>query len=147
MTFDVHVQHSNRSFWLALAANFVWINVSEVWRYFAIVRPLLQDAFPAQDHIAAVTPAIFASWMVWDTILILAATGFYWMYLSQRGVTFMNAGLAALFFTVTVFGLLWLGVVNMGLASVHLMISAMPLAFLEQVVAAGIVGWILSRDG
>ncbi len=131
----------------ALVANFVWINLSETVRYFLMVKPMLHAAFPGQDHIAAVTPMIFASWMVWDTILILAATGFYWMFLRQFGVALERAVLGATCFTLAVFGLIWLGVVNMGLAPAVFIWAALPLAWLEQIVAALLVLWTMRRAG
>jgi hypothetical protein len=133
--------------WLipALIGNMIWINISETARYFAVVRPMLHDAFPGVSHVAAVTPGIFAIWVVWDTILILAATGFYWLYLSHFGTTIRNAIIAATCLTVTLFGLLWLGVANMGLAPISLLWAALPLAWLEQIIAALIVRWAMQR--
>ena len=134
------------SFWLALGLNFIWINFSEVVRYFGLIKPMLHGSFPGQTHIAAVTPGIFASWMVWDTILIVAATGFYWIYLHYFAVTVRNAVISAAAFTVTVFGLIWLGVVNMGLAPASFIWAALPLAWLEQLIAAYIVFWTIRRS-
>ena len=133
-------------FWLALGLNFVWINLSEVARYFGLIKPMLHDAFPAQSHIAAVTPGIFVSWMVWDMILILAATGFYWICLHYFAATVRTAVISATAFTVTVFGLIWLGVANMGLAPANFILVALPLAWLEQLIAALIVFWIIKRS-
>ena len=133
------------AFWLALGLNFIWINISEVARYFGLVKPMLHEAFPQADHIAAVTPTIFASWMIWDTILILAATGFFWIFLQQFGGTLRNVLVGSVCFTVTVFGLLWLGVANMGLAPISFLWAALPLAWLEQLIAAYIVYWSIRR--
>lgn len=134
------------SFWLALGLNFVWINLSEVVRYFGLIKPMLHDTFPGQSHIAAVTPGIFVSWMVWDMILILAATGFYWIYLHYFAMTVRSAVASATAFTITVFGLIWLGVVNMGLAPANFILVALPLAWLEQLIAALIVFWTIKRS-
>lgn len=133
------------AFWIALLGNAIWINASEIWRYFYVVRPLLHDTFPGEAHIGAMSPAIFAVWTVWDTILILAATGFYWLFLSARGNTLANAVLGASAFTITVFGLLWLGVVNMGLVPANFISAALPFAWIEQIVAALIVRFALRR--
>jgi len=134
-----------KAFWLALGINFIWINLSEIARYFGVIKPMLHDAFPGASHIAAVTPTIFISWMVWDTILIMAATGFYWIYLHYFAPTIRHVMLSASFFTITVFGLIWLGVVNMGLVSSNFIVAALPLAFLEQLIAAYIVQWAIRR--
>ncbi|MEM6900912.1 MAG: hypothetical protein AAF583_14230 [Pseudomonadota bacterium] len=134
-----------RAFWLALLLNFIWINVSEVWRYFQIVRPMLLETFPDQVGIGAVTPGIFVSWMVWDTILILAATGFYWLWLAKFRLGPLHVILSSLCFTVTVFGLIWLGIANMGLAPPRFIWSALPLAWIEQAVAAALTLWSIRR--
>jgi hypothetical protein len=130
----------------ALIGNFLWINISETARYFFVVRPMLHDAFPEASHVAAVTPGIFAIWVVWDTVLILAATGFFWLYLTCFGPTIRNAAIAATWITVTLFGLLWLGVANMGLAPITLLWAVLPLAWVEQMVAALIVRWAMRAD-
>lgn len=133
------------AFWTAVLANAVWINLSEVWRYFYIVKPMLHEMLPGDDSIAPVTPLIFASWMVWDTILLFAATGFYWLYLNYSGHNFRNALLAATVFTVPIFGLIWLGIANMGLLPIDFLWAALPLAWIEQAVAALIVLWAIKR--
>lgn len=128
---------------LALLGNFFWINLSEIWRYFVVVKPMLEAAFPQSTNIAAVTPVIFLSWMVWDTVLIISATGFYLLYLEKFSPRLSHAVTAASAFTITVFGLLWLGVVNMGLVPHHFLWTTLPLAWVEQVVAALIVIWAM----
>ncbi|MEL7129772.1 MAG: hypothetical protein AAGK23_09510 [Pseudomonadota bacterium] len=133
-------------FWFAVAINFVWINISEVVRYFLVVKPMLHAAFPNASGIGAVTPGIFASWMVWDSILILAACGFYWLYLRAGGYGLKQVIWAATYFTITVFGLIWLGIVNMGLAPPQFIWAALPLAWGEQMIAAFIVRWVLVRS-
>jgi hypothetical protein len=130
---------------LALIGNMIWINISETARYFLVVRPMLRDAFPGVEHIAAITPGIFAIWVIWDTILIIAATGFYWLHLAHFGATLGQAVIAATCLTVTLFGLLWLGIANMGLAPLSLLWAALPLALIEQTIAALIVRWAMKR--
>jgi len=144
-TLGKHKNNIPKAFWLALGLNFIWINISEVARYFGLIKPMLHDTYPGAEHIAVVSPGIFLSWMVWDTILIIAATGFFWMFLQQFGVTVRNITLSSLGFTVTVFGLIWIGVVNMGLAPSRFIWTALPLAWVEQFIAAGIVYWAIKR--
>ncbi|MGF1545226.1 MAG: hypothetical protein ACFB00_12140 [Parvularculaceae bacterium] len=129
----------------AFAANYVWINASEVWRYFAIVRPMLRAAYPDDPGVGAMNLAIFAVWGVWATILIAAATGFFWLYLQARGATLAEAAFGATGFTLGTFGLLWLGGGNMGLAPAPIMWTALPLAWLELFVAALIVRRFMRR--
>lgn len=137
--------HLDRRFLVALAGNFVWVNASEIWRYLAVVRPMLLQVFPGRPGIAPLTLPAIAIWTIWDTILILASTGFYWIYLTWTGPVIRHALLAATALTATVFGLLWLAVFNMGLAPPQFLWTAVPLAWVEQVVAAFIVGWAMAR--
>lgn len=134
-----------RLFLYALCANFIWINASEIARYFWVVRPMLQDAFPGQSHVAPMSWAIFAIWGVWDLVLIVGATGFFWLWLEKFGRDWRQIILASLGFTMTVFGLIWLGIANMGLAPYSLMLAALPLAWLEQVIACFIVASFQGR--
>lgn len=142
---DIKPTNQSKAFWLALGMNFIWINISEVTRYFGLIKPMLHDAYPEASHIAAVSPGIFVSWMLWDTILIIAATGFFWMFLQQFGMTIRNVMLSSLGFTITVFGLIWIGIANMGFAPISFIWAALPLAWLEQLIAAYIVYWAIKR--
>lgn len=133
--------HQSHRFRTALFWNFIWVNLSEVWRYFAIIRPMLQNEYSDSMEVAPITPAIFASWMIWDTILILSGTAFYWLFLKDQGASIRNAVLSSLAFTITIFGLIWLGIVNMGFVSTDFILAAVPLAWMEQLGAALIVWW------
>ncbi|MEL6528568.1 MAG: hypothetical protein AAGK01_02890 [Pseudomonadota bacterium] len=137
--------HSNNALMNALWLNFLWINASEIVRYFFVVRPMLRAAFPGQEHIAPMGWGIFAIWGVWDLILIAAATGFFWLWLERFGYRLRQVMLGSGVFTLSVFGLLWLGIANMGLAPYSMMAVALPLAWIEQAVACWIVLWCRSR--
>ena len=130
---------------MALAANFVWINLSESARYLMIVRPMLHELFPDRPDIGAFDLKIFAIWGVWDLVLILAATGFYWLWLERFRVGLPQVLAGSLAFSLTVFGLLWLGIANMGLASIDLLWVALPLAWIEQAIACAITAWAFER--
>lgn len=136
---------TGRQFWIAFAINTIWINASEIWRYLVIVKPLLHETFPRRADIAPFTLPVFGLWSIWDTWLVFAATGFFWLYLNLAGSTFRQALVAATMFTITVFGLLWFGVANMGVLPMRFFWTAMPLAWVEQAVAALIVMWVMNR--
>ncbi|MEP0392163.1 MAG: hypothetical protein ABJ205_05385 [Erythrobacter sp.] len=128
-----------RLFLSALLANFLWINLSEIARYFWVVRPMLHKAFPGQSHVAPMDLPIFALWGIWDMVLILGATAFFWLWHEKFGSHWKQIVIASLGFTITVFGLIWLGVANMGLAPYSLLFVALPLAWVEQCIACYIV--------
>lgn len=135
-----------RLFLIALLVNTIWINASEIWRYLFVVRPMLHEAFPGQTDVAPFNLPVFGLWTIWDTWLIFAATGFYWLCLSWAGSTIRNSLIAATFFTLTVFGLLWFGLANMGLVSMQFFWTIMPLAWAEQAIAAVLVMWVMNRS-
>ncbi|MEM8784870.1 MAG: hypothetical protein AAGF19_03360 [Pseudomonadota bacterium] len=134
-----------KGFWIALAINAVWINVSEVFRYFVFVMPQMRADFPELADVAPMTLGVFAIWGVWDTILVAAATVIPWFALERFGPTARNAVLAGTGVWLTVFCLLWIGLYNMGLATLTVMAMALPLAWLEMAIAALIVRWSQRR--
>ncbi len=135
----------DRGFWKAMIVNFFWINASEIWRYLAIVKPMLHSTFPGRSDIAPFDVPTFALWSIWDSWLILTATGFFWLYMNWAGRSIGQALTAATLFTFTTFGLLWFGIYNMGVLPARFIWSAVPLAWVEQAVAALIVRWAMGR--
>ncbi len=132
-------------FGLALGLNFLWINVSEVFRYFAFVMPMMRDAFPNIEDVAPMNLSVFLIWGIWDTILVCAATFIPWVCLERFGPTVRNAVWAGTGMWATVFVILWLGLWNMNLTPLSVLGVALPLAWLEMVVAALIALWVMGR--
>lgn len=129
----------------ALLANLLWINVSEVFRYFAFVMPSMREAFPALPDVAPMSLPVFLIWGAWDTIVVITATLVPWMALRLFGA---SAGRAIAYGTgvwLAVFVVLWLGLFNMNLATPEVLAVALPLAWLEMIVAALIVWWFTGR--
>lgn len=132
-------------FVVALLVNFLWINVSEVFRYFAFVMPMMRDSFPMLTDVAPMNLPVFLIWGVWDTILVLVATLVPWMALRVFRASFWHAVVYGTGVWLGVFVILWLGLFNMNLASPQVLVAALPLAWLEMVVAAVVVWWITER--
>lgn len=135
---------STRAFALTLAVNFVWINASEVFRYFAFVMGMMRDALPMPD-VAPMSPGVFLIWGIWDTLLLVVVTGFVWLWLERFGAGWRQAVLAGTLVWLGVFGILWGALYNMNLAPLSVLAVALPLAWVEQVVAALIVNWGMQR--
>ena len=142
---DAAKTDSSSSFRVALIGNFLWINASEIWRYLAVVKPMLHETFPGRTDVAPFDLPTFGLWSIWDTWLIVSATGFYWLYLNWAGRSIRQALIAATFFTVTTIGLIWLGAYNMGLVPGRFLLIATPLAWVEQAIAAIIIWWAMGR--
>jgi len=130
-----------RAFWLTTLVNAVWINVSEVFRYFVFVMPMMREAFPQIENIAPMNLPVFAIWGVWDTILLLVVTGFVWMFLERFGRGLRQSFIAGSLIWAAIFVILWLGLFNMNVATGAMLAIALPLSWLEMVVAAVIVNW------
>ena len=136
---------NRRAFGFALLANLVWINASEVFRYFAFVMPMMRQALPQLPDVAPMNLPVFLIWGVWDTVLLLAVTGYAQLHLERFGRTPAQALLAGTLIWAAIFVILWLGLFNMNLASLRVLAVALPLSWLEMVLAAFIVRWALGR--
>ncbi|ABD54928.1 hypothetical protein [Jannaschia sp. CCS1] len=134
-------------FVMALVFNFLWINASEVFRYFAFVMPMMRDAFPMLPDVAPMNVPVFLIWSLWDTILVVTATLLPWMAMKVFGTSMLRAILYGTGVWMSVFVILWLGLYNMNLATPGVLALALPLAWLEMVVAALIVWWFTAKDG
>jgi len=131
----------------ALLMNFVWINVSETVRYFAVLRGLLHEAFPQLPDVAPMSVPIFLIWGIWDTIVIAAITGLAWLYLERFGGGWRSVLIAATCCWLAMFVVLWLGVYNMNLATLKILAAMLPWAWAETVIAVKIVDWVRERLG
>jgi hypothetical protein len=132
---------------LAASLNAVWINTSEVFRYFVFVMPMMRAALPGIQNVAPMSLPVFLVWAVWDTIVQTALTGFVWLYLEKFGYGIRNALIAGAMCWLAIFGVLWLALLNMNLATPRILAVALPMALLELLVGALILNWAVSRPG
>ena len=130
---------------VAIGLNMVWINLSEVFRYFLFVMPAMRAAFPELPDVAPMSVSVFLIWGVWDTILVLSVSIIAWLSLERFGVSESSVVLTATGIWAAIFVILWLGVLNMNLATPAILLAALPLAWVEMIVAVIIVAWALSR--
>lgn len=133
-------------FTMALIVNFIWVNASEVFRYFCFVMPMMRDAFPMVPDVAPMNFPVFMIWGVWDTILALTATLLPWMAMKVFGASVSRAVLYGTGVWTAVFVILWLGLYNLNMATLGVLAIALPMAWFEVVAAALIVWWFTARD-
>ncbi len=131
---------------LAFLVNLLWINASEVFRYFAFVMPMMREAFPMVSDVAPMSVPVFLIWGAWDTILVAAATLIPFMALKVFGASFLRAVAYGTGVWMAVFVILWVGLFNMNLAPLGVLAVALPLAWLEMVVASTLVWWLTARN-
>ncbi len=128
------------AFLTAIIVNAIWVNLSEIFRYFVFIMEMMREAFPQFSDIAPMSVGIFMVWGLWDSILVFSITGFSWLFFERFGYSLRNAVIAGTLFWLAVFVILWLGLLNMNLATPTILMTALPLAWLEMTVAAIIVG-------
>ncbi|MEL7528075.1 MAG: hypothetical protein AAFN16_20040 [Pseudomonadota bacterium] len=136
----------SRAIGIALVLNFVWINLSEVFRYFVFVRPMMQEAFPALPDVAPMSVPIFLIWGLWDTILVLSVTLIAFLALERLGCAPATVFKVASGIWASIFVILWLGLYNMNLATPDVLLVALPLAWLEMFVAVHLVAYAMRRS-
>jgi hypothetical protein len=79
---------------------------------------------------------VFLVWGVWDTILTVMVVWFCWLHIERFGASFLSVLAAGTASWLFLFVLFWIAMLNMGLARASTPAIALPLAWLEQVVAA-----------
>lgn len=133
-------------FVMALIVNFLWINASEVFRYFVFIMPMMREAFPMVPHVAPMNLPVFLIWGGWDAVLVLTATVLPWMAMQVFGSSALRAVVYGTGVWMSVFVILWVGLFNMNLAPASVLAVALPMAWLEMVVAALIVWSFTAQD-
>ncbi len=131
---------------IATGLNMIWINLSEVFRYFAFVMPMMRDAFPVLPEVAPMNIPVFLVWGIWDTILVLSVCMIAWLSLDKFGTSIKSTVLIGTGIWASIFVILWLGLFNMNLATPQILLTALPLAWIELVVAVFIVRWAMLRN-
>ena len=91
---------------LTFMTNFIWINLSEVFRYFVFIMPMMREALPLVPDVAPMNFSVFMTWGVWDTILVAAATFIPWLVFAAFGGTVRNAIFAGTGVWLAIFGIL-----------------------------------------
>lgn len=123
----------------------IWINISEVFRYFILVMPHVKGYWNDVKHIADMNWIIFSIWGLWDTLLTAMVVFLFWLYSRLFGNTirsiFAVGTLAWLFFFV----LYWVGVANMGYSDWSILMLTLPLSLLELIIAAWIAAYLYKK--
>ncbi|MEL7487032.1 MAG: hypothetical protein AAGJ87_07445 [Pseudomonadota bacterium] len=134
-----------RSFVMTFLFVSLWINASEIVRYFGVVMPMVRESFSALDNPAPMNVGVFAVWAVWMSVLVGMLIFFYWLYANRFGASVKSAVVAGSLCWLFFFFLFWVGVVNMGLGTIETAAIALPWAWAELVIGALIARWSFSR--
>jgi hypothetical protein len=138
---EITTDFDTKQFILTILIVSIWINISEVFRYFVIVKPMMQEYLAMLPGAIPMNWIVFAIWGIWDTILTTLVVFIYWLVAQRFGNNLMSTVISATTSWALFFLLFWLGMVNMGLSSILIALIALPLSWLEMIVA----NWILSK--
>ena len=124
----------------------IWVNISEVFRYFVLVMPRVKAFFNYQSGIAEMDLKIFAVWGVWDTILTTILVFVFWLTAKAYGNTNKAIFIAGTTVWIGVFVIFWVATANMGLCEWSILGMTLPLSWLEMIVGAWIAAKLLNRS-
>ncbi len=128
---------SLKQFVVVVLITSIWINASEVFRYFVFVMPQMQTFWQgANKPLAVMTPTIFMIWGLWDTLLTAILVLAVWLFAKAFGPSLKQSLVAATFVWAAVFVIFWVAASNMGLADWAILWVALPLSWAELAVGA-----------
>ena len=119
----------------------IWINVSEVFRFFVFVMPMIQSFWEGRSGVAEMNFQIFGIWGLWDTLLTSVLVFTVWLFTRVFGDSMKSIVLSSTIVWATVFVVFWVATANMGLSSWSILQVALPLSWLEMIVG----GWISTK--
>lgn len=127
---------SLRSWTQTFIAVTLWINLSEIFRYFVFVMPMTRATLFMVPDVAPMNLPVFLIWGAWDTLLTVMAIWIYHLHEVRFGATRQAVLLAGTTCWATLFLLFWIAMLNMNLARLGTALVALPLAWIEMIVAA-----------
>ena len=119
----------------------IWINISEVFRYFVLVMPRVKSFFDNKQGVADMDFAIFSIWGLWDTLLTGVLVFVFWLYSRFFGNSNRSVLISGTIVWLAVFVIFWVATANMGLSEWKILWITLPLSWFEMVVGA----WIASK--
>jgi len=119
----------------------IWINISEVFRYFLLVMPRVKAFFPNKSGVAEMDLVIFSIWGIWDTLLTAVLVFVFWIYAKSFGNNRISILGSGIFVWLAVFVIFWVATANMGLSSWSILLITLPLSLFEMIVGA----WLTSK--
>jgi len=113
----------------------IWVNISEVFRYFVFVMPRAKSFWNDLESVADMNFLIFGIWGFWDTILTAMTVFLYWLYTQRFGNNISSVLASAVLAWVFFFVLFWIGTANMGYSDWSIMWITLPLSLIELIIA------------
>lgn len=142
------VKFNGKDFAVAALLSAIWIGISELLRYFLLVRPYFTDYLSVIPDMGEMTqPLTLIGWTVFSVILIIMFTFMFWLC----AVAFGNNSKAVIISGVSswafIFVLFWIAMATMHLSEWSMLPKVLPFALLETLVASYICSKVYSKRG
>ncbi len=122
----------------------IWINISEVLRYFVFVMPRMEIDASAVSTTSEL--AIYSIWWFWDTLLTAVLVFAFWLTAKSFDNTNKSVFISSFFIWTAVFVIYWVATANMGLSSWDMLLTTLPLSLLEMLIGAWLTSWLYSKN-
>jgi len=136
---------NKRQFLMITLITSIWIHISEVFRYFVLIRPRVKSYFEDSTHIADMNLSIFAIWGAWDILLTAVLVFICWLFVQVFDHKLSSIVSSGTLVWIASFLILWIGIANMGLSSWSILWIALPLSWMEMVIGAYIATKMISK--
>lgn len=124
----------------------IWVNISELVRYFGYVRPKMQEFFSYIPEMGKIWDIqILAVWGFWDTLLTCLYVFLFWLCAQVFGNNLKSIVISGVMSWAFIFVLYWVATANMLLAEWSNLLVVLPLALLETLVASFIASRLYVR--
>jgi hypothetical protein len=123
----------------------LWVNASEVFRYFVIVRAEMQSTLAMVPNVASMDFTIFSIWGIWDTLLTMLTVFLYYLFSEKFGRNTSSIIKSAAMSWAFVFVIFWVATANMNLARWAFIPIPLSLALFELVVATFLTNWLFKK--
>lgn len=134
-----------KSFVIIVLLTSIWVNASEVFRYFVIVMPRVKDYWNDLESVADMNWIIFGIWGIWDTILTAMTVFLFWLYAQRFGNNNRSVVSSAILAWIFFFVLYWVGAANMGFSDWSILWIVLPLSLIELIIANFIASKLYKR--
>ena len=96
-----------KSFAIIVLITSIWVNASEVFRYFVLVMPRVKKYWNGLETVADTSWTIFGIWGIWDTILTAMTVFLFWLYSQRFGNNNRSILISAILGWIFFFVLYW----------------------------------------
>jgi len=124
----------------------IWVNISELIRYFGYERPQMQDYFPSIPNMGRIWDMqIIFVWGFWDTLITFLYVFLFWLCAQVFGNNRKSVLISGFMSWAFGFVLYWVASANMYLASWSSLPVVLSMAFFETLVASYIASRLYLR--